>query len=277
MKFIPIIAVLSLLCGCSGKPQAKADELRVRPSDIEHVPVEGLSDVEAVVVIEPKQDYPDGDLLRMKFVTGQKFVRLISGTVQYERLNVSNSQPSSPAKLSVRYSTTTKRVQGDIAIVEVSTEKLTAEDEHGSSARDPDQFELVVDDRGRIIRNLEGILRSGVAVAFIPFPNPRVKPGSEWSLGTAMEVPVFEEMEIIQKFVYRGTTTHQGKKVWQIDTSAEGGDKIDVTGTYYFDAATGHLVQGSFTLVGYGKVNDPSGNQVDAKVTFKVDVTTERS
>jgi hypothetical protein len=275
MRLIPLLVLMSLLWGCSGKPQAKADELRVRPNDIEHVPVEGLSDVEAVVVIEPRQDYPDGDLLRMKFVPGQTFVRMISGTVQYERLNDPNSQPSSPANLSVRYTTTTKRVQGDIAIVEVSTETLTAEDAHGSSARDPDQFELVVDDRGRIIRNLEGILRSGVAVAFIPFPNPRVKPGSEWSLGTAMEVPVFEEMEIIQKFVYRGTTTHQGKKAWQIDTSAEGGEKIDVTGTYFFDATTGHLIQGSFTLVGYGTVNDPSGKQVDAKVTFKVKVTTE--
>ncbi len=273
MKWIPLVLLVSL-CGFACRPKTEDSNLTVDPRQIGQVDPPPAAELIPPELIEPEVDYPDGLALRVAYKPGEVHARKIRGEIQYSRdNNPPESRLSGSTTITLDYSTKALAVEDGIATVEIETSRVEATSEEGSSARDADRFELNVNDRGQIVRNLDGILRSGVSVGFVPFPKSRVKPGSEWGLETYMDVPIFGAIEYVQKFIYRGERTVRGTRAWQVDTSAEGGDKISIKGTYYFDRQNGQLIEASFTLTGKGTIQRADGGEEPATVIFNVNVT----
>lgn len=237
MKCTPLF-LLALLSGCGTAKNhgPVANELKVDPAQIEAAE----PPLDPPNVIEPKDNPPDGIALRLTFRPGEKLSRRIIGEISARIPGQGNVSE----ELSVDFDSETLSVEDGIATVRITTTTLRA----GSAARAPDVIELKVDQTGRLIEAKRGLLSTAITVAFVPFPYSKVKPGSEWALETSFNEAVFGDVDYVQKFVYRGTKTLRGKRVWQVDTNAEGGDKIDIKGTYYFDASNGQLVEGTFMM-----------------------------
>lgn len=259
MKWTPFL-VFAVLVGCASpkREDPARDTLTVDPKQIETVE----TPLEPPNVIEPKVDYPDGIALRLKFQQGEKYSREIVGQISAQFPGQSKVEEV----ISVGYDSETVAVEDGVATVKITTTTLKA----GSAARQPEVLELKVDQTGRLIEAKRGLLSSAVTVAFVPFPYSRVKPRSEWALETTFNEAIFGDVDYVQKFTYRGMKTVRGKQAWQVDTRAEGSDKINIKGTYYFDSSNGQLIEGSFTMNARAEMQNAEGTT--QKATMKLDV-----
>jgi hypothetical protein len=268
--WLATIVALSV-AGCAApardKTSTRVDPDKIRPIDD---PAEQAR-IGPPEVVEPTADAPNGIALRMDFAVGSKIERRITGDIELKLdtgASANAGQGSVKTKLDVVYTLEAIEKRNDVTTVRVSSDPLTVTGPANASKTQAEVFELKVDPRGRIVENLEGLVRSAVATAFVPFPTKKVEKGAAWSVSSLYTAPVIGEVDLNQTYVYKGTETRGGKKCWRVDTVGLGGDVYRVDGSYWFESSTGLLLEADWTASAKTDLQDASGAPTPGRVTM---------
>lgn len=268
-----LAALLGLALGsCSGKRGTKT-AAQPRPAEQEdaHKPTAPSTPIvrlDPPVMEEPKNDAPEGELLRLRLSRGYQETRVFEGQAQ---LRFVGGEPVTQ-RINMRVSATVEAVDGDVYAIRLEPSPITVDQpgQAGQSGLLTEEPAIVdVDTRGRLLTPTNALVSTLQTIGFVPLPEKRVAPGAKWSLSGQRSWPLLGDVSVRETFTYHGVAKLDGRKVHRIDHSVKGSiSSIDTNATYYLDAETGTLLRGEVHMS--GKVDLP--NQDGAKAPAEVDI-----
>lgn len=237
---LPLLIIA--LAGCSGdKPPEATKQLPVAPPQTLD-PAGGLT--------EPRPISVPGVLLRMKFKEGQIYRRILNGVMTVAAVPGKPAPPKTALQttsMMMRYQTTVLNVKAGTASVKVHTSGLEVvkKDTEGKWVPPKHASNILIDERGLVRNDMEGLVSGVTGIGLIPFPKERVAYGSYWSRDTERDMAPLGPVKITETYTYRGVLTENKIPLYKIEFKGMGTvPDLVMQGNFYYRQSDGSLYRG---------------------------------
>jgi len=232
VRFGPLALIALIGCAGAGDRQVPEKPLASTKPPVVIDPESGLT--------EPRPIAMPGVLLRLKFKLGQVYQYELSGTMTVSEVPGEAPPPKEAlqtTKLRMRYSSKVSSISAGKATLRMHTAGLEAIKGKAGGRWVPAKHvgEIIVDERGLIYNDAEGLVSGVTGVGMIPFPKEKVGYASLWKRDSERSMAPFGLVKISESYTFRGALKENGVPLYRVNFKGSGSlPDFEMNGSYYY-------------------------------------------